>query len=76
MGKDVDEIASPIFPIILGQEAKAMEASLKLLEKGFFVPAIRPPSVPKNKSRLRLTLSAVHTDQEIEDLLKCLRGVF
>ena len=43
-----------------------------LLEEGLFVPAIRPPSVPPGTSRLRVTLSAAHTDQEVLQLMNAL----
>ncbi len=64
------EVASPIFPIILGAEETALKASTRLLEEGFFVPAIRPPTVPKGKARLRLTVSAAHSDREIEEVVQ------
>lgn len=59
---------SPILPLILGDEPTALAASEKLLEAGFWVPAIRPPTVPVGTSRLRMTLSAAHTDEEVERL--------
>jgi 8-amino-7-oxononanoate synthase len=66
----VDRIApahpSPILPIILGDEARAVQASARLLEDhGLLVPAIRPPSVPPATSRLRVAFSAAHTDAQI-----------
>ncbi len=66
----VDRIApghrSPIIPIVLGDEADALAASAQLLDEGLFVPAIRPPTVPRGTSRLRIALSAAHTDAQIE----------
>ena len=68
----VDRVApghrSPIIPIVLGDEADAVAASARLLEEGLFVPAIRPPTVPPGTSRLRIALSAAHTDAQIEML--------
>jgi 8-amino-7-oxononanoate synthase len=61
---------SPIIPIILGSEAKTIAASENFLEEGLFVMAIRPPTVAKGRSRLRITLSSEHTDDEIKLLLK------
>ena len=72
-GFEVSPMASPIFPIVLGDEARALEASQFLLERGIFIPAIRPPAVPKGKARLRLTVSAEHTEGEIAKLLGALR---
>ena len=65
---------SPIIPVMLGDEARALEASRKLLEARLLVPAVRPPTVPKGTSRLRLTLSCEHTDQEVGALLDILTG--
>lgn len=59
---------SPIVPIVLGSEAAALDAARALLEHGIYIPAIRPPTVPKGTSRLRLTLSAAHTDDMIARL--------
>ncbi|MHB8319924.1 MAG: aminotransferase class I/II-fold pyridoxal phosphate-dependent enzyme [Acidimicrobiales bacterium] len=59
---------SPIIPIVLGSEERALNASASLLEKGIFVPAIRPPTVPVGTSRLRLTVSAAHSDEQIDRL--------
>ena len=66
---------SPIVPIILGEEARALEASKRLLDAGFLVPAVRPPTVPRGASRLRVTLSCDHTDAEVLGLLDILTGV-
>jgi 7-keto-8-aminopelargonate synthetase-like enzyme len=67
------KIESAIIPIIIGDTEKTMEISKKLLEKGFFVSAIRPPTVPKGESRLRITISAQHTEEEIECLASLLQ---
>ncbi len=63
---------SPIVPIVLGSEQAALEASASLLEQGLWVPAIRPPTVPVGTSRLRVTLSAAHTDEDVTRLLDAL----
>ena len=49
-----------------------MAASLALLERGLLVPAIRPPTVAPGTSRLRVALSAIHTDEQIEQLAAAL----
>ncbi|MGH2737054.1 MAG: aminotransferase class I/II-fold pyridoxal phosphate-dependent enzyme [Actinomycetota bacterium] len=59
---------SPIIPIVLGEDGRALNASRALLERGLFVPAIRPPSVAPGTARLRVTLSAAHTDEQIAEL--------
>jgi 8-amino-7-oxononanoate synthase len=63
---------SPIVPIVLGDEAAAMAAAASLLELGLLVPAIRPPTVAPGTSRLRVALSAAHTDEQVERLVKAL----
>lgn len=70
--RSVDRIApghpSPIIPVMLGDEERALRASAALLEHGIFVPAIRPPTVPIGTSRLRIALSSLHTDEMIDQL--------
>ena len=63
---------TPILPVVLGSEEAAISASKALLEQGIWVPAIRPPSVPPGTSRLRVTLSAIHRDEEVERLAAAL----
>ncbi|HEX2038631.1 MAG TPA: aminotransferase class I/II-fold pyridoxal phosphate-dependent enzyme [Acidimicrobiales bacterium] len=63
---------SPIVPIVLGEEAAAVAASAALLAHGIVVPAIRPPTVPAGTSRLRVSLSAAHTDDEVARLVEAL----
>jgi 8-amino-7-oxononanoate synthase len=60
---------SPIVPIVIGDEDRAVKASAALLERGILVPAIRPPTVPPGTSRLRIALSAAHTDAMLDDLI-------
>jgi 8-amino-7-oxononanoate synthase len=57
-----------IIPLLIGDEAKAMEVAAALLDKNIFIPAVRFPSVPRGQARLRLTLSAGHTPDQIEHL--------
>lgn len=64
---------SPIVPVILGDEQAALAAAAALAERGFLVPAIRPPTVPKGGSRLRITLSAAHGDEQVEQLLAAVK---
>lgn len=59
---------SPIIPILVNDSKKALDYSNKLLEFRIYVPAIRPPSVPPNKARLRITVNALHKKDEIEEL--------
>ncbi len=63
---------SPIVPVVIGDEADAVAASSELLDRGLWVPAIRPPTVPRGTSRLRVTLSAIHTDEQVDRLVSAL----
>jgi len=65
-----NESRSAIIPIIIGDEAAAVDTSRNLFERGVFVPAIRFPTVPKGKARLRVTVTAAHQQQDIETFLK------
>ncbi len=62
-----------IQPLWLGSDESALEASRALRAQGYFVPAIRPPTVPEGQSRLRITLSAAHQKKDIDGLIKALR---
>lgn len=59
---------SPILPVVLGDEEAALAASSELLRQGLLVPAIRPPTVAPGTSRLRVTVSAAHTAEQVEAL--------
>lgn len=63
---------SAIIPLILGEEQRALHMAGELRQHGFFIPAIRYPAVPRGQARLRVTLSANHTAEEVDRLLKCL----
>ena len=65
-------LQSPIVPVMFGAEEDAMAASKSLFDSGFFIPAIRYPTVPRGAARLRLTMSANHTPKQIEALTKAL----
>jgi 8-amino-7-oxononanoate synthase len=64
---------SPIIPVILGGEAESLAAAQSLREAGLLVVAIRPPTVPRGSSRLRITLSSEHTRDEIDALVEAMR---
>ena len=66
---------SPIVPVLVGDEKKALDVSARLAEKGLLVPAVRPPTVPRGSSRLRVTLSCEHTDDEVGRLVDALARV-
>lgn len=66
---------SPIVPVVVGSEAAALEAASQLLRQGLYVPAVRPPTVPPGTSRLRISLSAAHSDEEVSLLQSSLAGL-
>lgn len=63
---------SPIVPLVVGDEADAVAASGALALAGYWVPAIRPPTVAPGTSRLRITCSAAHTGAQVDGLLVAL----
>lgn len=65
----------PIFPIIIGSEKKTLALARALWEQEIYIPAIRPPTVPENQSRLRISLMARHTREQIDYLLDTLGKV-
>ena len=66
---------SPIIPIIVGSEKRTIEISSSLLKNGFFVQAIRYPTVEKNKARLRVSISALHKENHIVKLIRTLNKI-
>jgi len=72
LGLQLMESSTAIQPIVFGTSENAVLASQALERAGILVPAIRPPTVPEGTARLRVTLSAVHTDQQVDRLLDSL----
>ncbi len=75
LGLELMDSASPIQPIVLGSEAKALAFAQKLAERGILIVAIRPPTVPTGSSRLRVTFSAAHTSEQVDQLLAALADI-
>jgi 8-amino-7-oxononanoate synthase len=67
--------ASPIIPLMIGPEERALEVARELQDKGFFIPPVRYPTVAKGKARLRVSLSAAHQRADIEKLAEALRSI-
>lgn len=63
---------TPIQPLMCGEEKRALALTTALEAQGFWVPAIRPPTVPDGKARLRITLSSLHTQAEVDALVDAL----
>ena len=72
LGLDVGASGSQIVPVVLGSAARAVAVSERLWDRGFYVPAIRPPSVPRGASRLRISLQYGHTEDQISRLVEAL----
>jgi 7-keto-8-aminopelargonate synthetase-like enzyme len=75
MGCHMTSTQSPILPIIVKDPRLAVEMSLGLQKKGIYIPAIRPPTVPKGTSRLRVTVSAEHSTEQIDAALSAIQQV-
>jgi len=67
--------ATPIQPLLIGANADAVRLSQALLQRGLLVPAIRTPTVPLNTARLRLTLSAAHSEDDVAQLVEALHAI-
>ncbi|MEP6635072.1 MAG: aminotransferase class I/II-fold pyridoxal phosphate-dependent enzyme, partial [Luteimonas sp.] len=63
---------TPIQPILCGDDARATEMAAALEALGYWVSAIRPPTVPEGRARLRIALSALHTHAEVDGLVEAL----
>ncbi len=75
MGFDTMNSSTPIIPILVKDPVQAVAMSKQLLQKGIFVHAIRPPTVPMGTSRLRLTVTVTHTQEDLEQLLNAMKGL-
>jgi 8-amino-7-oxononanoate synthase len=73
--RDACPTLSAILPVIVGDEARAVATSAALREQGIFVPAIRYPTVARGKARLRVTVTATHTTEEINLLVAALNKI-
>ncbi|MEE8207334.1 MAG: 8-amino-7-oxononanoate synthase [Nitrosomonadaceae bacterium] len=64
---------TPIQPVIIGESSEVLQISNALRERGFLIPAIRPPTVPQGSARLRISLSALHSIEDVKQLATVLR---
>ena len=74
-GWNIGKTVSQIVPVIVGEVTTAIEMAARLREQGIWAPCIRPPSVPPGNSLLRISLSSMHTDAMIEQLLDSLENL-
>ncbi len=71
-GFDIGGSETQIIPVLVGSPERALALAAALLEKGIFCPAIRPPTVPPRTSRLRVSLTAEHTKEDVARLVAAL----
>ena len=71
-GIPLTDSETPIQPVVLGEATAALKVSRELLDEGLLVQAIRPPTVPKDQARLRITFCATHSRTHIDRLVECL----
>ncbi len=76
LGLPVMDSVTPIQPIVVGDSKQCVSVSEALRSKGILITAIRPPTVPKDTARLRVTLSANHSTDHVDRLLECLETLF
>lgn len=74
LSRMAEEPSSPIVPIIVGEESKAVAAANAIFASGYFAPAIRYPTVKRGSARLRVTLSSAHTEEQIDGLAEVIGG--
>lgn len=67
---------TPIIPIILGEEEKTLAYASRCIEEGILLSAIRPPTVPAGTSRIRLTVTAAHTKEELDRAVAVMKAHF
>jgi 8-amino-7-oxononanoate synthase len=72
LGLDLMDSMTAIQPVVIGSSEQAIVLSEKLLEKNILISAIRPPTVPEGTARLRITFSATHTEEHVDNLLAIL----
>lgn len=75
LGLGMAESETPIIPIIVGESGAALDVGTRLFEQGLFAPAIRPPTVPEGSARIRTTVMATHTDEDIDGALEIIERV-
>lgn len=75
LGFTTTDTQSPIIPVLLGDPQKAMTMAERLLQQGVYAPAIRPPTVPQETSRIRTTVTADHTVEQLDHVLAAFKTV-
>ncbi|VBB42629.1 8-amino-7-oxononanoate synthase [uncultured Desulfatiglans sp.] len=76
LGFSLAEGPTPIIPLVVGEAEEAVRLSAYLWDEGIFVPPIRPPTVPAGQSRLRVSLSALHRQEDVDRLVYAIKDYF
>lgn len=74
MGLDIGQSTTQIIPVIIGDTQKAVDVSRRLCDAGYFISAIRPPTVPPGTARLRISVQSAHTQEQLEGLCAALKN--
>lgn len=75
LGFAIPQGETPVIPVVLGDNGTTMRWMEALVAQGCFVPGVRPPTVPAGEGRLRISIMATHTDEQVERLVGALRGL-
>jgi 8-amino-7-oxononanoate synthase len=75
LGFDTSQSTTHIIPVIIGDEGKTLKIAKLLLDNGFYIPAIRPPTVPAGTSRLRISVQAGHSAEQLDKLISFLGSI-
>jgi len=75
LGINTGKSCSHIIPIIIGEAEPALAVSRRLFDMGFFIPAIRPPTVPPGTARLRVSVQSGHSEEQMDNLCKALEEI-
>lgn len=76
LGIDTLKSSSQVVPLLAGDAARAMEVSSAMLERGVYAQGIRPPTVPQGKSRIRCSITAAHTAEDLEYSIEAIKSAF
>jgi len=75
-GLDIGETKSPVVPVMAGSDLRLREISKRLQKRGLYTGVVTYPAVSKNKTRLRLSISAMHTKEQMDACVRILEEVY
>jgi glycine C-acetyltransferase len=74
-GIDIGKSTSQVMPVLVNNDAKVFAVAEKIQERGLFLQPVTYPAVPKNRSRLRISISAGHSEEDLESAVQVIAGV-